>query len=132
MAAHAYSTLTRGRAPLTTRQRLEAAVEAAIAALDAFDGDPDLEPSLGSPEPGYGRRRRTKGTLDQRLWSAGDRGEAGEEREEVSEDEGGACEGEGDHDEREPDDYHMVVSYPLLDDGTPDQSRPLTPWEAGL
>lgn len=30
--------------PMTRRQRLEAAVAAAIAALDAMDGDPDLEP----------------------------------------------------------------------------------------
>ncbi len=43
MAKHAYSTPARGRAPLTTRAQLEAAVEAAIAALDALDGDPDLE-----------------------------------------------------------------------------------------
>lgn len=43
MAEHAHSTSDRGAAPLTTRERLEAAVEAAIAALDAFDGDPDLD-----------------------------------------------------------------------------------------
>jgi hypothetical protein len=29
------------------RQRLEDAIEKAIALLDAIDGDPDLEPSLG-------------------------------------------------------------------------------------
>jgi hypothetical protein len=32
------------RRATTLRQRLEAAVERAIAALDALDGDPDMEP----------------------------------------------------------------------------------------
>jgi len=58
-------------------------VERAIAALDAYDGDADLEPSLGSaggPQP-----------YSQRLWGRS----ASDEREEE-------CEGEGDYDEREP------------------------------
>lgn len=72
MAVHAYSTPGSAPAPLTTRARLEAAVEAAIAALDAIDGDPDLdagcedegadtdsEPSLGSLEGGSGGTRWT-------------------------------------------------------------------------
>lgn len=42
-----------GRRPMTRRERLEAAVEAAIDALDAMDGDPDLEPDGdGEEEPG--------------------------------------------------------------------------------
>jgi len=32
------------------RRRIEAAVERLLAALDAMDGDPDAEPSLGAPE----------------------------------------------------------------------------------
>lgn len=59
------------------RQRLEAAVERAIAALDAYDGDADLEPSLGS----IGDRWPS----DQRGWVQG----AADER-------------ESDVDEREP------------------------------
>lgn len=33
-----------------TRLELEQLIEAAISRLDDFDGDPDLEPSLGAPE----------------------------------------------------------------------------------
>lgn len=64
------------------RQTLEAAIEQAIAALDEFDGDADLEPVNGSTL-----------SFDQRLWSAG--GDQ-DEREWVTEDEGSV-------DEREPD-----------------------------
>ena len=38
-------------APLTRRQRLEAAIEAAIALLDRLDGDADLEPCGDDSEP---------------------------------------------------------------------------------
>ena len=42
-----------GRRPMTRRERLEAAVAAAFAALDAIDGDPDLElDDDGEEEPG--------------------------------------------------------------------------------
>ena len=42
-----------GRRPMSRRERLEAAVAAAIDALDAYDGDPDLEAdSDGEEEPG--------------------------------------------------------------------------------
>lgn len=33
----------RGLRPMTRRERLEAAIEFAVAALDAMDGDPDQE-----------------------------------------------------------------------------------------
>ena len=71
-------TRRRARRGDALRQRLEAAVDRAIAALDAYDGDADLEPSLGWPE---GRHRWGSGGTDDR-----------EEQ----------CEGEGDYDEREP------------------------------
>jgi hypothetical protein len=86
---------------------MERAVDALLAAMDAMDGDADLEPSLGSPEVGYGRRRRTAGTLDQRRWIAGNVAAAADEREDVSEDEGGASEDEGSYDEKEPDLDHL-------------------------
>lgn len=63
MAVHAYSTPSRAPAPLTTRARLEAAVEAAIAALDALDGDPDLE-DFGDREPSLGWTEREAQTVD--------------------------------------------------------------------
>lgn len=50
MASHAHSTPATAA---TTRARLADAIEAAIAALDALDDDPDLEPILaGYPAPG--------------------------------------------------------------------------------
>ena len=108
MATPSHSTpAPRAKETAALRRRMERAVEALLAALDAMDGDPDLEPALGSPEVGHGRRRRTAGTLDQRRWSSGDLAAAADEREDVSEDEGGACEGEGDYDEKEPDLDHM-------------------------
>jgi hypothetical protein len=72
------------------RKRLEAAVEQAIAALDAFDRDPDLEPALGASVP----RLYT----DQRYWAEG----VTDDREHECEDEGSQCEDEGAADEREP------------------------------
>lgn len=84
------------------RRRMEKAVEALLEALDAMDGDPDFEPALGSPEVGPGRRRRTAGTLDQRLWSIGDPSAAAAEREDVSEDEGGQVDAEQDDADSEP------------------------------
>ena len=105
------STSTPARKPqrgLTTRQmrrRLEtaleqllAAAEAIVADLDEIDGDPDLEPSLGSLgatyHTGSDQRLTHHGVTDDREHDAGD------DREEV-------CEGEGDYDEREPDQDHM-------------------------
>jgi len=65
-----------------TMERLLAAVEAATAALDALDGDPDLEPSLAFPEA---YARGFYGLI-------GDR----DEREEACEDEG-ADTGDAEH-----------------------------------
>ena len=72
---------------------MERAVERLLAAMDAMDGDPDFEPMLGAGESGCW-------PSDQRRWIQG--GDT-DEREAVSEDEGAQCEGEGDHDEREPE-----------------------------
>lgn len=79
------------RRAVTLRRQLEAAAErladlltATVAELDALDGDADLEPSTGAPED-HNRRAR-------RVWAEG--GDT-DEREEASEDEGGACEDEG-------------------------------------
>lgn len=50
------------------RARLERAIEAAIALLDALDGDPDLEetgdaePSLGRPETDFGAQQHGLGS----------------------------------------------------------------------
>ena len=76
----------RARRATTLRQRLEEAVERAIAALDAYDGDADLEPSMGASEAVC-----VQWPTDQRHWAQG----SGDEREQE-------CEGEGDYDEREP------------------------------
>jgi hypothetical protein len=45
--------------------------------------------------------------MDQRRWAAGDTAGAAGEREDGSEDEGGACEDEGSFDEKEPDLDHL-------------------------
>ena len=76
------------------RAALEAAVAAAIALLDAMDGDADLEPTLGAPEATLGVMRpgRLVRAMDQRRWAQGT--DCGE-REAVSEDEGAQCEDEG-------------------------------------
>ena len=58
------------------RHRMERAVEKLLAALDALDGDPDLEPSLAG---GY--------------WAATSDG--GDDREMECEDEGAQCDDEG-------------------------------------
>jgi len=102
------------------RADLEALIEAAIARLDGLDGDPDLEPSVASPEP--------PGTpcVDVGRWMAGELERAGEllrgelhrvpqlsqahwaqgtawdEVEEVCEDEGATCEDEGCDADAEP------------------------------
>lgn len=75
----------------TRRQRLEAAIERAIEALNAMDGDPDDEPALGSitcigvftcpihAKPIYGSYDQTpwaSGANDEREQDAGDEGEA--------------------------------------------------------
>lgn len=46
----------------SSRQKLEAAIEAAIAALDALDGDPDLEP-IEDDEPSLGAREGRPGGI---------------------------------------------------------------------
>ncbi len=52
----------RGRSPrslsirvaaASLREQIEADIDRLIGLLDALDGDPDLEPSLGAPLPGY-------------------------------------------------------------------------------
>ena len=74
----------------TLRKRLEAAVEAALAVLDALDGDPDLEPALGSVGG-------SQDCMDQRHWA----GPALRALDALDTED--QCEGEGDHDEREPE-----------------------------
>ena len=54
------------RRPMTRRERLEAAVAAAIDALNAMDGDPDLEPD-GDGEEEPGEQWAGPVTLDRRL-----------------------------------------------------------------
>lgn len=102
------------RQKLALRQRLEAAIAQALDVLDALDGDPDLEdgaddePVLSVPEVGGGYSWRARGQPvfvprldDAKRWAEGN--DVGE-REDVSEDEGGACEDEGaDTGDREPD-----------------------------
>jgi len=67
---------------MPTRERLEQAIENAIAALDAFDGDADAEPSLGAANPigGFGS------LVDQRRWADG----AQDDREDDGDDEDAA------------------------------------------
>ena len=73
------------------RRRIADRIEADLALLDALDGDPDSEPSLGAPEPiipvGYGQVRCP--ATDQANWADGaadDREQdAGDEREEENE-----------------------------------------------
>ncbi len=97
---------------IACRSDLERLIEAAIAALDALDGDPDLEPAMGAPEPKrphggeVGRLMADRANhmehtsaelqrlplLDQRHWAEG---AALDETEDVSEDEGAQCEDEG-------------------------------------
>jgi len=107
MATHAHSTPVRAvqRAPShrqrrkvieTTLDRLLAAVEAAVADLDQLDGDADFEPNLGFTE----RSLRYYGLNSQEYLTGG----AGDDREEVCEDEGAQCEDEGaETGDREPD-----------------------------
>lgn len=49
------------------RERLEDAIEKAIALLDAVDGDPELEPSLGWTEYGGGMRCNTDLEVEHRV-----------------------------------------------------------------
>lgn len=81
--------------------RLLAAVEAILADLDAIDGDPDFEPSLGAPEArmhcselfgrgGFLKAYATELNFDQRAWAL--RG-GRDDREMQCEDEG-ACTGD--------------------------------------
>jgi len=61
---------------LALRDRLEQHLEAMVAFLDEWDGDPDMEPSLGAPIP---HQQVTQG-----IWSSGNT----EDREQECEDEG--------------------------------------------
>lgn len=71
-------------------ERLLAAVEHVIADLDALDGDPDLEPSLGSRilAPYESQARWSMGARDDREWDC--------------EDEGAQCDDEGANHDAEP------------------------------
>ena len=82
------------------RSRMEAAIERLIETLDAMDGDPDLEPSLGSPE----RHPSHFATLNcryssQAMWADG--GDA-DEREEEDEHGGDVLDEPHDRDPDEP------------------------------
>lgn len=90
MADAAY--ITTSQSPL--RRRMERAVERLLAAMDAMDGDPDFEPSLGSLGSSIALQSQTS-------WAFG--GDQGE-REAVCEDEGAQCEDEG-HDSDTEQDY---------------------------
>lgn len=99
----------------TLRQRMEAAVETLLAALDVMDGDPDLEPSLGAVAYGC--------FSDQRRWAQG----VSDEREE-------ACEDEGVRPDDEPDAPDGGVDYELHDQtkpGTYSGAPLIDPWRPG-
>lgn len=98
MAVVRLSTPAPSRTHYALRQRLEAAIERAVAILDNLDGDPDSEPSLsaGVPRP----------WTDQRDWIEG----ATDDREEACEDEGAVT---GDN---EPD-MDADCSWPESGDG---------------
>ena len=73
------------------RTDLEALIEAALARLDDMDGDPDLEPTLGS-NAGLSHG----GTYWPPEWVAARTAHLPDECEDVSEDEGAACDDEPD------------------------------------
>ena len=75
-----------------TIQRLLDEAQRLIWELDDSDGDPDLEPSLGSVAASQ--------RADQQDWAEG----AADEREDQ-------CEGEGEQDEREPDPSDDALLY---------------------
>ncbi len=77
------------------RVKLEEAVERLIAALDALDGDADLE-DTGDAEPSLGSLEHL-GRYAQDHWATG----ATDDREEVCEDEGAQCDDEGCDPDRE-------------------------------
>lgn len=116
-ATHRAPTARQRRKVLETAlDRLLGVVEAVLADLDALDGDADLEPSLGAPIP--------YASVSQVHWAAG--GDQ-DEREDVSEDEGGACEDEGGQDEREPENYY---SCNWQDEGDQTRLRQLPTYSA--
>jgi hypothetical protein len=123
------------------RALLEALIEAAIAELDALDGDCDLEedgtgaePSLGSMDGARhmtvtkrapdGRALRTKlsDPLDQTRWSQCDH----HDLEQQCDDEGGQCDDEGADTDSEPDDFHTVPTYE--GEAVGDQTKPILCW----
>jgi hypothetical protein len=82
-------------------ERLLNVVEGVLADLDALDGDADLEPSLAS-------LGALSASFDQTRWAVGLTADLEEQCEggggdDACDDEGAQCEGEGDHDEREPE-----------------------------
>lgn len=85
--------------PRQIRRRLEEAVEAAISALDAFDGDPDLEPNLGAPDRHPGNGQYNRANPCQTDWAQG----RAADLEEECEDEGAQCEDDGFESDSEPD-----------------------------
>ena len=87
------------------RIQLEAAVERAIAALDAFDGDADLEPSMGFSDSSW--------LYDQRRWIAE---RDASDREWECEDEGAQCEDEGTY--RDGDDELSLCGITFSANGT--------------
>ena len=106
------------------RQIVEAEIERLIGLLDVLDPDPDLEstsdeePWLGAPA---GIHANGHGTNWEGLNSQGhhDREDDGDDREEVSEDEGAQCDDECEiHGDAEPD-YHG--------EGTGNQQGPCSP-----
>lgn len=82
-------------------ERLEELRERLIGRLDELEGDPDLEPSLGSSV-----------LMDQTRWAEGSPAMmAYADLEEQCEDEGGGCEDEGADTDREPDHEHEACHW---------------------
>lgn len=127
------------------RARMAEAVERLLEVIDAIDGDPDMEPSLGSvyqPSIWYPDVPWAQGVTDDReadgddLEFTGDENEPslgapenprsqldwargeGENREEECEDEGAQCDDEGVDTDSEPDESPFVSAHPFEMDQT--------------